>query len=85
MRVVRLTPKRVRLLRWILRYDAEKQMPPTLEEMKAGLGYHSTNGPRTLLDKMEADGLVSRRPRVARGIFVTALGRDALAQGGGAA
>ena len=49
--------------------------PPTVRELKEGLGFSSTSVVTYWLDVCESLGLVERAPRLARALMLTAAGR----------
>lgn len=68
------TPTQDGLLRFILEYTREHELPPSLRDMRLYLGAASATAPHDHLKSLEKKGMVRRRFRVARGTTLTAKG-----------
>lgn len=64
------TTKQLLVLAYIRRHIAEKGYPPTRAEIGKHFGFKSDNSPESHLRALEAKGLISITPGVARGIRV---------------
>lgn len=63
------------LVVFVIEHQEAHGSSPSLREIGAALGMTSTNGVRYWLNRCMANGWITKRPIVARGITVTALGR----------
>lgn len=63
----RATPRQLEIVSWMLAYQAEHGMPPSLREIGAACGIRSTNGVRDTLLLLAKKGLVVHRHGVTRG------------------
>lgn len=52
--------------------------PPTLREISAKLGSPNTTTAYDFVNRLERAGLVTRSPKVARGLTITEEGKDVL-------
>jgi repressor LexA len=62
--------KKEKIYRYIKTEISEKGLPPTIREIGDRFDISSTNGVRYFLSKLEADGLIERQNRTARGIKI---------------
>lgn len=75
---VEITKNQLNLLQAIEVLHTAKGYPPTVRELCAFMSYGSTNAVQERLDRCIKLGLLSREPRLARSLKITAAGRDAL-------
>jgi repressor LexA len=73
-----LTPKQARVLRFIGSFVAEHGYPPTLEEMGKHFGTASPHTGFCNVLALVRKGMLTKTPRVARGLALTAAGREHL-------
>lgn len=57
-----------RILEFVQRFVAEKDYPPTCEEIRAGLELNSTSMVHRDLHALQEEGMLKRTPRVRRGM-----------------
>ena len=60
----------LKMARVILRYEDKHGFPPTVREIARGMGFSSTCVVHNRLRHLRELGLMTRRPRAARGIHV---------------
>ena len=65
-----LTPKRDQVLAFIRNYKLKNDLPPTVREIKAGLGISSESVVSYYLNQLIKEGKISITPDIARGIKV---------------
>lgn len=68
------TDAQKRVLAFILSFQSEHGMPPTLREIARHIGGVSTNGPASHVAGLISKGLLRRQPMLARGLSLTAAG-----------
>lgn len=69
VRVMKITPRRAELLRFIIREQQSKGRPPTRREMGAHLGL-SINAVCELVDKLQRHGFIERKDGSPRALVV---------------
>jgi Mn-dependent DtxR family transcriptional regulator len=62
-------------LKAILALTEELGAPPTMREIARKMRVKSTNSVAEMLERLEEQGLIARRPNVARGLIVTPAGK----------
>jgi len=67
-----MTPRQHELLEFILSYTSEKGYPPSMQEMSTGLGLKGKATIHRMLESLEEQGYLRRRPRRARSVEVVA-------------
>lgn len=67
------TAKQLELHAFMLEYQAEHGMPPTISELKTRFGFASTNTVSDYLKALVKKGLVRHRPRVPRAYLALQL------------
>ncbi len=72
------TPKQRWVLKWVAAYVAERGFPPTLVEIAAVCGSPNPTAARSIVEALEAKGLVTHEVGKARTLALTEAGRDAL-------
>lgn len=70
-----LTPKQARVLRFIGSFVAEHGYPPTLEEMGKHFGTTSPHTGFCSVIALVRKGMLTKTPRIARGLALTDAGR----------
>jgi repressor LexA len=65
-----MTDTQQRVLTFIKGYLAAYRIPPTLREVAEACGLSSTGSVRYVLDALEDQGKISRKPGLARSIVV---------------
>lgn len=60
--------RRKAIIAFITKYQKNNGIPPTIGEIAEGVGLVSPNATRKHLQKLEEEGLITMRPRIARGI-----------------
>lgn len=60
--------RRKAIITFITKYQKQHGMAPTISEIADAVGLGSPNATRNHLHKLQEQGLISMRPRVARGI-----------------
>lgn len=73
-----LTPRQAETLAIISRLTGARRLPPTIRELGVALGVGSTNAVNDLLRALARKGCVFRGRNMARALFITPRGRDAL-------
>ncbi len=68
------------VLRWIDEFIRREKMPPSIHEVSIGTGCSARGGATSSIKALQREGLLLVRPRIARGLIVTAAGKAALAQ-----
>lgn len=66
--MIGLTARQLQLLRFLAGYKALGLWPPSIEEMRRGLGLKSKSGIHRLLDALQERGCVRRVKHCPRGI-----------------
>lgn len=75
------TARQVEILKIIVAMTEAEGLPPSRRELGERLGIKSGHGVQCHLDALEKKGLIKRRPRVSRALFVTSQGRLAIKGG----
>ncbi|WP_373047204.1 hypothetical protein [Vulgatibacter sp.] len=73
-----VTERQLEVLRVVDDLHRAEGLPPAVRQLGAVLGIASTNGVMDHLRALQKKGLLERRPKVSRGLFVTAAGRQLL-------
>ena len=66
----KLTTKQNNVLKYINKFIKDFKIPPTCQEIRAGLGYASANSITGYLNALEKKGYIKRTPKTARSIVV---------------
>lgn len=76
----RLRPSRGQIRALIAIDELTRSMgyPPTLSEISTKLGNRSPNAANDFVCRLQVAGLVTRVPKVARGLLITEEGKDVL-------
>ena len=61
------TDRELEVLEFMRRFQREHGMPPTAREVCTEFGFSSTNSAVEYFKRLENKGLVTHRPRIARG------------------
>lgn len=61
------TDRQLALHAWMLAYQFEHSMPPTMRELAKAFGFKSTHSAVCHMQAMEKKGMVTHRPGVSRG------------------
>jgi predicted DNA-binding transcriptional regulator len=69
---VAATPRQLEIHTWMLAFQAEHSMPPTVRELAAAFGF-TTTAAHDHLTLMAKKGLVQHRPMIARGWIAIAV------------
>lgn len=72
-----LTPRQKAILTFVVTFIATHCYSPTIREITDGLGLPSTSHVAYILDRLQADGYLTRQPTLARSIVLTAKGWEA--------
>ncbi len=73
------------VLAFVVRIEAETGQTPTVREICAQFGFHSTTAARCHLAALERRGCITRRPYYPRGVSSTDAGRAYVLSLGGKA
>ena len=65
-----LTGKQHQLLRYLIDYQAEKDITPSFDEMRAAIGLASKSGIHRLVSALEERGYIRKLPNRARAIEI---------------
>lgn len=66
-----LSPKHIRILEFLAKYQGENDRPPSIREICAKVGISSTSVVNYDLDQLERRGFIIRDDRVSRGLRLT--------------
>jgi repressor LexA len=69
-----------KVLDFIIAFTDRRGLPPTMRDIAKHFEFSSTNGARYHLARLQAEGMIVREGRIARGIKVTSTGRMNLLQ-----
>ncbi len=67
--------RKLSILRYIYRYQQEHGTAPSVREIGDAIGLSSSSPSYRYLQQLEKEGLITRRPKVARSIQLTEAGR----------
>lgn len=67
-----MTLKRLKVLQFINRYHKKERVPPTIDDVRKGLGYRSTSSPRQHLRALDREGFI--RWRGYRSLYILPRG-----------
>lgn len=68
------TDRQKRVLQFVLSFQGDNGMPPTLREIAKHMGVVSTNAANDYVRALVKRGLLRRRPLISRGLTLTAEG-----------
>ncbi len=72
---VKTEERKLAILRYIYRYQQEHGTAPSVREIGEAMGLNSSSHSHRYLQQLEQAGLITRRPKVARSIRLTEVGR----------
>ena len=70
--------QQVKVLKFIYDYRVEHGWPPSIREIRLGVGLKSTSSVWYWLESLVGDGYITREPAISRGIHITLLGQEEL-------